>query len=171
MIKKALCVVMALVMLFALSACKSGGGEVKELTVTLNGVTVSAPFTVEKLGSDYSVKFDPDINIGEIFYKGQNLALLVTFDENTAEYDHRKKNIKTLNGRSVSVNGITYGSSKSDVMNAIGSPTETEKMNGGLWTEGWLYRKGGKAKGERYLVVFFDKNDKISDMEVDLELL
>ena len=169
-LKKAFCAIMATVMLFAFTACKSGG-EVKELTVTLNGVTVSAPLTVEKLVSDYSVKINSDTKIGEIFYKDQNLALLVTFDENTAEYDYRKKNIKTLNGRSVSVNGITYGSSKSDVKNAIGSPTETEKMNGGLWTEGWLYRKGGKANDERYLVIFFDKNDKISNMEVDLELL
>ena len=82
--KRLLCVVMVALMLFALTACKKSGGEVKELTVTLNGVTVSAPFTVEKLGSDYSVKFDPDIKIGEIFYKDQNLALLVTFDENSA---------------------------------------------------------------------------------------
>lgn len=171
-LKKALCVVMVITMLFALTACKSGGGEVKELTVTLNGVTVSAPLTVEKLGSDYSVKFDPDIKIGEIFYKDQNLALLVTFDENTTENDYRKKNIKTLNRRkNVSVNGITRGSSKSDVKNAIGSPTETEKIKGGLWTESWLYFKGGKAKGERYLLIMFDKNDKVSNLEVDLELL
>ena len=169
-IKKALCAVLAAFLLFTLTACKSVS-KPNALTITLNGVTVSAPLTVEKLGSDYSVKFDPDIKIGEIFYKDQNLGLLVTFDENTAEHDHRKKNIKTLNGRCVSVNGITYGSSKSEVINAIGSPTETEKMDGGWWTEGWLYRKGGKAKGERYLVVFFDKNEKISGMEVDLELL
>lgn len=168
-LKKVLCAVMAIVMLFALTACKSGG-EVKDLTVTLNGVTVSAPFTVENLGSDYSVKIISGTKIGEVFYKDQNLALLVTFDENTAEYDYRKKNIKTFNGRCVSVNGITYGSSKSDVKNAIGPPTETEKMKG-WWTEGWLYRKDGKAKGERYLVIFFDKNDKISDLEVDIELL
>lgn len=168
-LKKVLCAVMAVVMLFALTACSSGG-KVKELTVTLNGVTVSAPITIEKLGSDYSVKFDPVTKIGEIFYKDRVLAL-VTFDENTAEYDHRKKNIKTLNGRSISVNGITYGSSKADVKNAIGTPTETEKFDVGWWAEGWLYRKGGKASGERYLVIFFDKNDKLSDMEVDLELL
>lgn len=168
-VKKALCVIMAAVMLFALTACKSGGGEVKELTVTLNGVTVSAPLTVEKLGSDYSVKFDPDIKIGVIFYKDQNLAILVTFDENTTEYDYRKKNIKTINGRkNVSVNGITRGSSKSDVKNAIGSPTETEIIQK---AEYWIYLKDGKAKGERYLLIMFDKNDKVSDMEVDLELL
>lgn len=168
-LKKALCVVMVITMLFVLTACKSGGGEVKELTVTLNGVTVSAPLTVEKMGSDYSVKFDPDIKIGEIFYKDQNLALLVTFDENTAEYDYRKKNIKTINGRkNVSVNGISRGSSKSDVKNAIGSPTETEIIQK---AEYWLYRKGRNAKGERYLLIMFDKNDKVSYLEVDLELL
>lgn len=107
-VKKALCVMMVITMLFALTACKSGGGEVKELTVTLNG----------------------------------------------------RKN--------VSVNGITHGSSKSDVKNAIGSPTETEIIQK---SEYWIYLKGGKAKGERYLLIMFDKNDKVSDLEVDLELL
>lgn len=170
MLKRVLCAVTAAVMLFALTACKSGG-EVKELTVTLNGVTVSAPFTVEKLGSDYSVKYDPNIKIGEIFYKGQNLALLVTFDENTAEYDNRRKNIKTLNGKSVSINGIAYGSTKSDVKNAIGPPTKEEKINMMGRAESWLYLKDGKAKGERYLIIFFDNNDKVIEMEVDLELL
>ena len=162
-LKKALCAVMAIVMLFALTACKSGG-EVKELTVTLNGVTVSASSTLEMLGGDYSVKFDSITDIGEIFYKDQFLAL-VTFDENTAEYDTRKKKIKTLNGKSVSVNGITVGSSKSDVKNAIGSPTDAEKMDV-LWAEGWRY-----CKDERYLLILFDKNDKVSLIEVDLELL
>lgn len=168
-LKKALCVVMVIIMLFSITACKSGGVEVKKLTVTLNGVTVSAPFTVEKLGSDYSVEFDPDIKIGEIFFKDQNLALLVTFDEKTTENDYRKKNIKTLNGRkNISVNGITRGSSKSDVKNAIGSPTETETINK---AEYWIYLKDGKAKGERYLLIAFDKNDKVSYLEVDLEPL
>lgn len=167
--KKALCVVMAITMLFALTACKSGGVEVKELTVTLNGVPVSSPFTVEKLGSGYSVEFDPDIKIGEIFYKNQNLAILVTFDENSAGIDYRKRNIKTLNGRkNVSVNGISRGSTMSDVKNAIGPPTETEIINK---AEYWLYLKGGKPNGERYLLIVFDKNDKVSYLEVDLELL
>lgn len=171
-LKKALCAVMALIMLFALTACKGEGGEVKELTITLNGVTVSAPFTVEMLGSDYSVKYDTVTKIGQIFYKDQNLAVLVTFDENTSESDFRKKNIKTINGReNVSINGITKGSSKSDVKSAIGSPTDTEKFDEGLWAEGWLYCKGGKKNGETYLYIMFDKNDKVSYQEVDLELL
>lgn len=171
MLKRVLCVVMAFTMLLALTSCKSGDAEVKELTVTFNGMTISAPFTVEKLGSDYSVEYDSDIKIGKVLYKDKNLGLLVTFDENTAEYDYRKKNIKTLSGKNVSVNGVTYDSSKSEVKNAIGSPTETEKLEGGLWTELWSYCKGGKASGERYLLIMFDKNDKAFDLEVDLELL
>lgn len=169
MLKRVLCAVMSLTTLFALTACKSGDAEVKELTVAFNGITISTPCTVESFGSDYSVEYDPEIKIGKVYYKDKNLGLLVTFTENTAEYDYRKKNIKTLSGKNVSINGITYGSSKSEVKKAIGSPTETEKLDAGFWTEFWSYNKGGKKNGDRYLLIMFDKNGKAFDMEVDLE--
>lgn len=169
MLKRVLCVVMAFTMLFALTACKSGAADLKELTVSFDGITISAPFTVDNFGSDYSVEYDPEIKIGKVFYKDKNLGLLVTFSENTTEYDYRKKNIKTLSGKNVSVNGITCGSSKSEIKKAIGSPTETEKLGAGLWTELWSYCKGGKKNCDRYLLIMLDKNDKAFDLEVDLE--
>ena len=48
-LKKSLSAIAAAVMLFALTACKGGSGKASDLDIKLNGVTVSAPFTVEKL--------------------------------------------------------------------------------------------------------------------------
>lgn len=172
-LKKALCAVMAIVMLFALTACRRNGGVMAyELNIKINGVPISdplTPHTVDMLGSDYSVRLDPyDDTFGHILYKDQVIAL-AEFDQNAAGNDIRKRNIKSLSGKSVSVNGVTIGSSMSDVKNAIFSPTEKDSQKE-FGIETWFYRKEGKSDSENYLIIWFE-GDKVFDMVVDLELL
>lgn len=160
-LKKALCAVMTLVMLFVLTACKSGG-KPDELTVTLNGVTVKAPLTVEKLGSDYSL----DRSGYAITYKGEPVAGVI-FDENSTESDNRKKNIiellSTTNGgaKSVSVNGIITGSAQSEVLKAIGEPWIKEET-----LDMWVYHEDGKPTNDNYLLIMFDKDNRVSKIIV-----
>lgn len=160
-LKKALCAVMAVFMLFALTACKSGEKSDK-LTIQLNGVTVSAPLTVEKLGSDYSV----DRSGFAITYKGELVAGVI-FDENSTESDNRKKKVTRLlsiaNGgtKSVSVNGIVTGSAQSEVLKAIGEPWKKEET-----LDMWVYHEDGKPENENYLLISFDKDDKVSQITV-----
>lgn len=160
-LKKALCAVMTLVMLFVLTACKRGG-KPDELTVKLNGVTVSAPLTVEKLGSDYSL----DRSGYAITYKGEPVAGVI-FDENSTESDNRKKNIiellSTTNGgaKSVSVNGIITGSAQSEVLKAIGEPWIKEET-----LDMWVYHEDGKPTNDNYLLIMFDKDNRVSKIIV-----
>ena len=160
-LKKALCAVMTLVMLFVLTACKSGG-KPDELTIELNGVTVSAPLTVEKLGSDYSL----DRSGYAITYKGEPVAGVI-FDENSTESDNRKKNIiellSTTNGgaKSVSVNGIITGSAQSEVLKAIGEPWIKEET-----LDMWVYHEDGKPTNDNYLLIMFDKDNRVSKIIV-----
>ena len=162
MLKRALCAIMAMVMLFALTACKSGGNSDK-LVIKLNGVIISAPLTVEKLGSDYSV----DKSGFAIMYKGEVVAGVI-FDENSSESDHSKKKITRLlsiaNGgtKSVSVNGIVTGSAQSEVLNAVGEPWKKEET-----LDMWVYHEDGKPENENYLLISFDKDNRVSQIIVD----
>ena len=159
--KMTLCAVTAIVMLFALTACKSGEKSDKP-TIQLNGVIVSAPLTVEKLGSDYSV----DRSGFVITYKGELVAGVI-FDEDSTESDHRKKKITSLlsiaNGgtKSVSVNGIVTGSAQSDVLNAIGEPWLKEET-----LDMWVYHEDGKPDNDNYLLISFDKDNRVSQITV-----
>lgn len=156
---------MAAVILFALTACKSGGGKASDLDIKLNGVTVTAPLTVEKLGSYYSVE---NANL-TINYKGEIIAGVI-FDSGSTESDFRKKKIKTLlslpdaGTKSVSVNGIITGSTQSEVLKAIGKPTEkVEEL------AMWVYREDGKPHDDNYLLVSFDEDDKVLSFIVSPE--
>lgn len=160
-LKKALCVLMALVVLFSLTACKKSGKPDK-LTIKLNGVTVSAPLTVENLGSDYSV----DRSSFAITYKGELVAGVI-FDENSTESDNRKKKITRLlsitNGgtKSVSVNGIVTGSAQSEVLKVIGEPWIKEET-----LDMWVYHEDGKPENDNYLLVSFDNDNRVSQITV-----
>lgn len=152
-------------MLLALTACKSSVKS-SELEVKLNGVTVSALSTVEMLGSDFSVNLNTD-TIGYIFYREQPIAL-VALDENSAESDISKRKILELSGKGVSVNGITVGSSKSDVKKSIGSPTEKHNIEE-VGMEIWYYSDDGRADDENYLMITFDKNGQVHFFDVAFE--
>ena len=165
-LKRALCAIMAIVMLCALTACKKDSVKSSDLEVKINGITVSASFTVEMLGSDYSVKPDTD-TVGYIVYEEQSIAM-VAFDENSAVDDLRKKAIKEVAGRGVSVNGITPGASRSDVNKAIGSPTEKHSIER-LDMEVWYYREDGRSDDENYLMITFDANGEIYLIDVAFE--
>ena len=160
--RNALCAVMAIVMLFAFTACRSGGVKASELDVKLNGVSVSAPLTVEKLGSDYSM----DKSGFAITYKGELVAGVI-FDENSTESDNRKKKITGLltiaNGgtKSVSVNGIVTGSAQSEVLKAIGEPWKKEET-----LDMWVYHEDGKPENDNYLLISFDKDNRVSQITV-----
>lgn len=163
-LKKSLSAIAAAVMLFALTACKGGSGKASDLDIKLNGVTVSAPFTVEKLGSDYSVG---NANL-TIMCKNEIVAGVV-FDKSSMESDYRKKRVSSLfsiadgGTKSVSVNGIVTGSTQSEVLKAIGDPWKKEES---LCL--WAYHEDGKSDDDNYLVIFFN-NDKVSSIVVKPE--
>lgn len=161
-LKKALCAVMAIVMLFALTACESGSRAIK-LTVKLNGVSVKAPLTVENLGDDYSLVD------GFISYK-DDIVAAPTFDEGANESDVRKKKIILLSGfgKSLSVNGITEGSAKSEVKKAIGEPAKKSKSED-LNMETWTYLSDRAPGGVYYLEILFDNKDRVWCMNVAFE--
>lgn len=160
-IRNAICAVMAAVMLFALTACEENNRAIK-LTVMLNGVNVKAPLTVENLGDDFSLVD------GFISYK-DDLVAAPTFDEDTRESDDRKKKITLLSGlgKSLSVNGITEGSTKSEVRKANGEPAEksTSEQN----TETWTYLSDRAPEGIYYLEIQFDDNDRVCHMDIAFE--
>lgn len=163
--RKTISVILAVFMLFTLTACKNGGGKPSDLDIKLNGVTVTAPLTVEKLGSDYTVE---NANLS-INYKGELIAGVI-FDKNSTESDYRKKKIKTLMSivdggtKSVSVNGITTGSAQSEVIKAIGKPVEKSKE-----LAMWVYREDGKPHDENYLLITFDEDKKVLGLIVSPE--
>ena len=162
-LRKSLGVLLTVIMLFALTACKSGNAN--RLTVKLNGDTVPIPFTVEKLGSDYSVG-----NNGlTIMYKGEVVAGAI-YDSGSTESDYAKKKITMLlsiaNGgtKSVSVNGIVTGSTQSEVLNAVGEPWKKEETLGM-----WIYHEDGKQENDNYLLISFDKDNRVSQISVKTE--
>ena len=161
-LKKSLSAIAAAVMLLALTACEGGSEKASDLDIKLNGVTVSAPFTVEKLGSDYSVG---DANF-TIMCKNEIVAG-VAFDKNSTESDYKKKRVSSLfsiadgGTKSVSVNGIVTGSTQSEVLKAIGDPWKKEEEPLCFWA----YHEDGKPDDDNYLVIFFNDN-KVSSIVV-----
>lgn len=157
----------AVLMMFSLTACKSGGGKPSGLEIKINGVAVTAPFTVENLGSDFSIGA---ANLA-ITHKGELIAGVI-FDKNSTETDYSKKKITRLlampdaGTKSVSVNGIFIGSTQSEVLKAIGKPSE--KVKEADWVF-WVYHEDGKPHDDNYLVIEFDKDDKVVSLYVSPE--
>lgn len=126
-------------------------------TVILNGKSVPNPATIEKLGEDYSFYYP------ELYYKGE-VSAEVIFDENSEEDDELKKEIKWLIAErdctaadALSVNGITLGSERSEVLNTFGEPQSSDDD-----LNMWFYRGEDQPEDEDYLGFTFDENDKVS---------
>lgn len=124
-------------------------------TVMLNGKSVPNPATIEKLGEDYSFYYP------ELYYKGE-VSAEVIFDENSEQDDELKKEIKWLiasqdftDDDALSVNGITLGSEKSEVLKAFGEPSSSED-------DMWSYCGEDQPENEDYLGFTFDENDTVS---------
>lgn len=180
-LKRALCAIMAIIMLFTLTACKSSNLEIK-----LCGVTVKAPLTLDKLGDDFTLfsfgEFDGVVEFGGkssgiLMHKGELVADII-FKEGSEESDYRKRKIESLMSLSkdfsdgLSVNGFIQGYVKSQALDMIGEPTEKIQFNDALTNEpfeNWYYREDGASEDDNYLVIGFDKYDKAWNIVVELE--
>ena len=159
--KKLFAVLLAAVMLCGMTGC--GGSGADKLTITLNGTVVAKPITAEKLGAGYSV--------GNYIlrYNGEPAAG-VTFTERTAELAENKREIRSLvigansgaEDKTLSVDGITLGSTMSEVLYTFGEPSAREE---GMW----FYRENGKPEDENYLGLRFDDNEKVTWLYVRVE--
>ena len=175
-LKKALCAVMAIVMLFALTAC--GKSKVYQLTIKIDDRPVTLPFTVEQLGNEYSVYGyyeRPDGMIsGDIIYRSiipPKTEIVVQFIcDKQADSDYGKQKIKALYSmhKWFSVNGITVGSSMSDVLETFGEPTGKRNFNDEV-AEVWFYCEDGKQEDDYYLRISFDEDDMVLVIGVVLE--
>ena len=182
--KKSLCAVMAIFMLFSLTACKSG--KLDNLEIKLCGVTVKAPLTLDKLGDDFTLfgfgEFDGVVEVGGktsgiLLHKGELVADVI-FKEGSKESDYRKRKIESIMSFSedfsdgLSVNGFMQGYVKSQALDMIGEPTEKIQSNDFMTNdplETWVYRENGASEDDSYLVIGFDKYDKAWEIIVDLE--
>lgn len=135
-------------------------------TICVNGKNVSSPFTVDSLGSDYSVKYDGSYPY--LVYNKKQIALL-KFDEKATEKDDRQKKVDMIsvfeeieNPALVSFNGVKYGSTIEEARLAIGEPTdETSEY------ASWLLVEDGKVAADDIFLndtffVISAKDDKIT---------
>ena len=176
-LKRTFCAVMAIVMLFTLTAC--GESKVYQLTIKIDDRPVTLPFTVEQLGNGYSVYGyyeRPDGMIGgDIIYKSieppiTEIVVQFVCDREESKSEYGKQEIKSLHstGKNLSVNGVTEGSTKSDVLETFGEPNEKNTSDDGT-TELWYYCDNGKKRDDYYLRIGIDENDTVCSIDVVLE--
>lgn len=162
-IRKLISALLTAVMLFGLTACSNDGLTADKLTVTLNGNAVEKPLTAEKLGEGYTVKNYL------LKYNGEPVAG-VKYTEKTADLEESKRVLRSLvigansgaENDTLSVDGITLGSKRSEVLEVFGEPSAKEE---GMW----FYREKGKSEDDNFLGLRFDDNDNVTWLYVRVE--
>lgn len=162
-IRKLISALLAVIMLFGLTACSNDGLTADKLTVTLNGNAVEKPLTAEKLGEGYTIENYL------LKYNGEPVAG-VTYTEKTADREESKRVLRSLvigansgaENDTLSVDGITLGSKISEVLEVFGEPSSKEE---GMW----FYREKGKSEDDNFLGLRFDDNDNVTWLYVRVE--
>lgn len=134
-------------------------------TLFLNGKAVSAPLTVEKLGSDYTLSLGVVLSYKDVPVAG------VKFDEDSTEQDDLKKPIEALvcspltasDVNAFSVGGIVLGKSEQDVLKVFGEPTDKDEE-----LHHWTYSKIGRSKDDYYLGFAFEDSGIIRSIYFNL---
>lgn len=120
----------------------------------------------------FNYREDSDGTVGGDILFTNNITLQkefvaqVIFDEKVTDSVHIKQKIKALYSMHnwFSINGITAGSSKSEVQKTFGK----RKVNDDT-IEMWYYCEDGKQEDDYYLRIAFDEDDTIYAIGVRLE--